>query len=500
MRKARPGDPNTIVEYLGIPAEQFTKKDIIRFIEENDVRMLNFRYTAGDGRLKTLNFTIRGTAHLDRLLSRGERVDGSSLFSYVDPASSDIYVVPRYRTAYLNPFSAIPTVDVLCSFYTKDGEPLSIAPESVLARAAEALKRSTGLTMRAMGELEYYVIADSQAVYPMAPQRGYHESSPFVKWESLRCEAMQAITRTGVGVKYGHSEVGSIYEEGRQIEQHEIELSPAPLEQAADQVVIARWVLRMVGKKHGVTVTFAPKIMAGHAGSGLHIHTELLSRGDNVVIGNDGLTDTARKVIAGYLSAAPSLTALGNTVPTSFLRLVPSQAAPTNICWSDRNRSALVRVPLAWLAAGNMARNANPREKGAAPAFGANQTIEIRCPDGSANIHLLLAGLAVAARCGMEMKDAIKLSERLYVTVNIFDGRHEKLKKKLPKLPASCWEAADCLLSNRKTYERDGVVPPDLVDGIAQQLKSYDDSRLRDDLHGNSDKIKELVDKYLHCG
>jgi len=490
---------NEIVQFLGKPAEEFTKQDLIKFIEDNEIEMLNFRYLGGDGRLKNLNFALTSKAQLDRLLSMGERVDGSSLLPYIDAASSDLYVIPRYKTAYVNPFSDIPTVDILCSYYTNEGVPLPSSPENTVKKAQEALKKSTGLTLEALGELEYYVFFKSQPFYPTTAQRGYHESPPFSKWESLRCEAMQALALAGIEIKYGHSEVGNIPGEDQEMEQHEIEFLPAPIEDAADQVVIAKWMLRMVGYKYGVTITFAPKILTGHAGSGLHIHTRLTKDGKNMMIEEGQLSDRVKKTIAGYLSLAPSLTAFGNTVPTSYLRLVPHQEAPTNICWGDRNRSVLVRVPLGWLNVGNMARDANPQDKGEQPELTDNQTVEFRCPDGSANIHLLLAGLAVAARRGLEMEGALELASKLYVDVNIFADEHRKVQEKLPQLPASCWVSAENLLKDREIYQKDGVFSPIVIDGVVKKLKSYNDKELSERLYAKEDEIKKLVDEYLHC-
>jgi len=492
-------NPNPIVQYLGKSPEEFTKEDLIKFIEENKIEMVNFRYVGGDGRLKTLNFVITSKAQLDQLLSRGERVDGSSLFSYIDAASSDLYVIPRYKTAYVNPFSPIPTVDILCSYYTSEGVRLPSSPENIVRKAHEVLKESTGLSFEAMGELEYYVLCGRQHLYPVMAQKGYQESSPFSKWEKLRCEAMQAIAQAGGKMKYGHSEVGSICEGDYEMEQHEIEFSPVPIEDAADQIVIAKWILRMIGYKYGVTISFAPKISVGHAGSGLHIHTKLVKDGKNMMVEGNGLSDVARKAIAGYLSLAPSLTAFGNTVPISYLRLVPHQEAPTNVCWGDRNRSVLVRVPLEWLGVKNMIRDANPQEKGELSEFTDSQTVEFRCPDGSADIYLLLAGLAVAARHGLEMEDALELANKLYVDVNIFSPEHKKVQERLPQLPTSCWESAESLLKDRKIYERDGVFPPIVIEGIAKKLKSYDDRDLRKRLQGKEEEIKKLVNEYLHC-
>ena len=114
-------NPNSLVQYLNKPSDQFTKADLIRYIDDHNISMINFRYTGGDGRLKTLNFVINSRDHLDNLLTTGERVDGSSLFPFIQAGSSDLYVIPRYSTAFLNPFSGIPALDILCSYYDKIG-------------------------------------------------------------------------------------------------------------------------------------------------------------------------------------------------------------------------------------------------------------------------------------------------------------------------------------------------------------------------------------------
>ena len=172
-------NPNKIVKALQKPAGDFTRQDLIRFIEQNDIRMLNFRYVAGDGRLKKLNFVINSKAHLEKVLAMGERVDGSSLFPFVSADSSDLYVVPRFRTAFVNPFTEVPTLDLICSFYNNQGEPLESAPEYILQKAQRRLRERTGLTMEALGELEYYLFSEIDSIYPIVEQKGYHESHPF---------------------------------------------------------------------------------------------------------------------------------------------------------------------------------------------------------------------------------------------------------------------------------------------------------------------------------
>ena len=139
--------------------------------------------------------------------------------------------------------------------------------------------------------------------------------------------------------------------------------------------------LREVAHSYGIHVSFSPKIAVGQAGSGMHFHTRLVKDGVNQFSTGSGLTETALKVIGGYLSHAASLTAFGNTVPTSFLRLVPHQEAPTAICWGDRNRSVLVRVPLGWQNIDDsMFRDANPAEPPIDELPNDSQTVELRRP------------------------------------------------------------------------------------------------------------------------
>lgn len=494
-------NPNPLVKFLNKPQKEFTKADLIRYIIKNDIEMINLRYVGADGRLKTLNFIINSLEHLDSILTYGERVDGSSLFPYIEAGSSDLYVIPRYRTAFLNPFSDIPAIDILCSYYTKDGKPLESAPEYTLRKAHEAFKQATGLEFQAMGELEYYVISEKEDLFETPDQKGYHESIPFCKWANLRTEAMRAIAQTGGQIKYGHSEVGNFTIGHLQYEQNEIEFLPVDIEEAADQLVIAKWIMRTLAYQYGVDLTFAPKITTGKAGSGLHIHTRLVKDGKNMYVADGKLTDTAKKAIAGILEAAPSLTAFGNTNPTSYFRLVPHQEAPTNICWGDRNRSVLVRVPLGWTQGANeMIVDANPLEKAGNADLSIKQTVEFRCPDGSADLYLLLAGLAVAARHGFEMENAIEYADARYVNVNIFDDAHKAVAERLSHLPASCAESAECLEKQRSIYEAANVFSPRLIDGLIKKLVSYQDKTLRQDISNDPEKIQQLVETYINAG
>ena len=205
---------NKLVAFLQKPTSEFTKADIISFIQQNDIRMVNFMYPAGDGRLKTLNFVINNQAYLEAILTCGERVDGSSLFSFIEAGSSDLYVIPRFRTAFVDPFAEIPTLSILCSFFNKDGEPLESSPEYTLHKASKAFTDVTGMEFQAMGELEYYVIAPDTGMFEATDQRGYHESGPYAKFNEFRTQCMFYISQTGGQIKYGHSEVGNFTLEG----------------------------------------------------------------------------------------------------------------------------------------------------------------------------------------------------------------------------------------------------------------------------------------------
>ncbi len=310
---------------------------------------------------------------------------------------------------------------------------------------------------------------------------------------------MKLIAECGGLIKYGHSEVGNFYLGDNMYEQNEIEFLPTTLEDSADQLVIAKWIMRTLGNQYGITVTFAPKITVGKAGSGMHIHTRISKNGENMYVGENGLSEVAMKAIAGILHCAGSLTAFGDTNPTSYFRLVPHQEAPTNICWGDRNRSAMVRVPLGWTkGSGNMMADCNPLEKNDPVDFSHKQTIELRTPDGSANVYLLLAGMAVAARHGFEMENAVQYARDRYVSVNIFE--HEEVLKRLDVLPDSCAASADQLERDRAIYEERGIFAPGLIDGIIKELSSYNDRTLRADIGNDSEKILSLVETYMHCG
>ncbi len=496
-------NPNLLVQYLEKPASEFTRADIVRYCEENNVEFINFHYCGWDGKLKTLNFVIQNLEHLETILSAGERVDGSSLFPFIEAGKSDLYVIPKYKTAFRNPFMQEPTVDILCSFYNREGEPFESSPEYILRKAHRAFKETTGLTMEAMGELEYYIIAPDEGLYPVPDQKGYHESAPYNKFANYRVEAMRLIAQAGGMIKYGHSEVGNFTHDGKIYEQNEIEFLPTNIEDAADQLVVAKWIMRQLAYEYGVTLTFAPKITVGKAGSGMHVHCKFTKDGKSMMLRNGELSDECKKAIAGYMVAGTSLPAFGNPNPLSFMRLVPHQEAPTSLCWSFSNRSALVRVPLGWINNGkDMAADCNPLEKNSDKDFSDKQTFEWRASDGCADMYLLMAALCAAARHGFELPNALDIAEKTYVGlgVNIHDEKNKQVQESLEQLPDSCVAAAKELEKDREIYTSKGVFSDNIVDYVIKYLKGFNDENLRAEMGNDTEKIMKLVNENIHVG
>lgn len=502
---------NPVAQLLDKSPEDFTANDLIRVIEDKQLERITLHYTALDGKLKEMRVPISNRRQAERILASGERVDGSSLFKgMVDTGLSDVYVVPVYRTAFLNPFDDR-SLDLVCRYLAPDGSQAPFALDNALHKAYELFRRKTGLELYALGELEFYLLSEVDSrMYQTSKQKGYHASAPFIKSGPMLNDMVRHIAQiTGV-VKYAHSEVGYIESvfshseeiRGRQAEQLEIEFLSAPITDMADYLVLARWLIRNIAYQNGCVATFAPKLEEGVAGSGLHVHMELVRNGRNVMRDDHGnLSGEAKRLIGGLCRYADSLTAFGNTVAASYLRLVPNQEAPTRICWSDLNRSAMIRVPLGWTKTGDLSGRVNPRQPAVDDEDEGRQTVEIRSPDGSAIIHPLLAGITMAAEWGLTTEDSLALAESLYVKGNIFKDR--ALMERLPAIAKSCVESSRILNERRAYYERDGIFPPSAIDYVINLLRSESDEilhRTLDDLPADErlNEMRKIMHKDLH--
>jgi len=467
--------------------QRFSKKAVAKLVREKDVELINLCHIPEDCRLKTLSFTVRSAEKLYEILRFGERVDGSSLFSYIDPNKSDIYIMPKIETAFLDPFThRQPTLDILCDYLNENGRPLDIAPQNILLRAEEKLKSSTNITLKALTELEFYIYTQEETAFPGGPERNYHESAPFAKFANLRNEILGTLEDIGIATKYGHAEVGRFYaNHGYLMEQHEIEFLPQSLGKMAAVITVAKWVIRNICAEHGVSVSFSPKPSFKHAGNGMHIHLCGLRKNENIIADSAGnVTTAAKQMIGGILKFAPSLTAFGNTIPVSYLRFISRKESPMFVCWGAKNRQALVRIPL-WCCFLKDFEEANS----------CRRTFEFRAPDPSANPYLLFAGIAVAVEYGLKNpKDAIKIADDLNV-----DNKNERTRE-YTNLPLSCVEAAQSLKTDRKYYMEDGVFPKRVIDGIIDKLKSYKDRKLWEKLAEKPEKLDGFLTQYLDYG
>ncbi len=475
---------NELTEITGKERNSFNREDIIKIIDTLNIERLTFRYTGLDGKMKELRIPVQSKTQIEQVLAGGERVDGSSLFKgLVDASLSDLYAVPIYRTAFLNPFDE-GSLDILCRFITREGIPASFAPDNILYNASKLFEKNTGLELYALGELEFYLLSDPEedCAYSLDRQKGYHACSPFVKSGDIVNEMVEHISRITGAIKYSHSEVGHIEKlgsdlpeiKGKRGEQWEIEFLPMPIMEAADSLMIAKWIIRNVAYQYGCVATFAPKLEEGEAGNGLHFHMMLKKDGLNIMADKEGkLSKEAKQLIGGLCTYADSLTAFGNTVSSAYLRLVPNQEAPTNICWSDLNRSAMIRVPLGWTKLSDLAAIVNKTQEDCYRPEESRQTVELRSPDGSGIVYLLLAGITLAAEWGLTNTESLDIAEKLYVTGNIF--KDKKILRSLPKLPKSCVESARILEKKRHLYERDGIFPETVLNYFAKRLKAEKD-------------------------
>jgi glutamine synthetase len=468
-------------------ARSARKEDVLKLISQNNVKILNLCHIPEDSRLKTLSFAVSDPTKTEEILELGERVDGSSLFPFLEPGRSDIYIMPRPEKTFINPFSLIPTLNILCEYLDADGEPLETAPQSILARAEHRLFSSSGLVLKALAELEFYITSkqEGEPLFPTDPDRNYHDSSPFTRFEAVRNEILATLSLIGIETKYGHSEVGRIDgKEGEFSEQQEIELAAQDLSRMAESVCLAKWAIRNVCAKHGLSVSFSPKIAVEHAGTGMHIHICALRNGRNLVANKDRtLSNEAIEMIGGILKLAPSLSAFANPAPISYLRFIARKESPMHICWSERNRLALIRIPL-WRKLGT--RRSEADECG--------ETFEYRAPDAFANPYTLLAGIAVATNYGLSNpKEALKIANALHL-------KNGEKQRTLKTLPLSCSESADNLSRDRRLYESEDVFPKRLIDKTIESLKSYKDKNHWQKLANKPDEIEKVLKQYRHYG
>lgn len=502
---------NPIWSLLDKSPQDFTREDFLRLIEEKSIERVVFHHIALDGKLKEIKLPLRDRTYAERILAAGERVDGSSLFpGLVERGQSDLYIVPIYRSAFFNPFDPY-SLDFLCRYLTSKGEPAPFTPDNILCNSHRHFQNKTGLALHALGELEFFLVGDpGPKLYSTGIENAYHSTTPFMKTIPILDEILAGLSHMTGAVKYAHGEVGVIPEiesdsfeiAGARAEQMEVEFLPAPIEDAADFLILARWLIRNIAYRHHRVATFAPKLTEGIAGNGMHVHMKLMHKGENVMTDEGGnLSEPALRLIGGLCRFAPSLTAFGNTRAASYLRLVPDQEAPTHVFWSDCDRKALVRVPLGWRESHDLASRMNPQQSQGFLHQEKQQTIELRTPDGSALIHLLFSGIVLAAEWGLTNDESLLISEQRYWGEN--SQPNEIHLDDIPALPGNCAESLRNLQIERACYENDGGFPAQVINHVMRLLSAEDDSGLKDHLNSlpheeRRNKMHEIMHRDLH--
>jgi glutamine synthetase len=445
---------------VGKEPRGWTAEDLVRVADREEIGLITLLHVGGDGSLKALDFVPRSRAHLLEILRHGERADGSSLFEGLPTGASDILLRPRLSTAFLSPFSPVRSLAVLCEHLDRSGQPLPESPDTIVRRAFERVRADLGIEYLALGEVEYFLGRPAGDVDSERPRdRGYHATSPFVAGETMRRRALRHLADMGVPVKYAHAEVGLIDErkdKGRVWEQHEIELGLAPLPDAADAVVLTRWLLLNLAREEDLSCRFDPILKEGHAGSGLHIHSlprpaEGAADAARAAFLKDGSPGpSGRWLIGGLVQLAPALMAFGNREASSFVRLLQAKETPVAITWGAFNRKALIRLPLV------------------APGVGPDEawppTIEFRLPDGSALPHLLLAGMAQALALGRATRDLDALLERTASHGGDIDVA------RMPSLPRDREGVGRALSTARAALEAGGVFPGSVIEARLRGL------------------------------
>jgi glutamine synthetase len=479
-------DFRPLVRKLGKPPSQWQRKDLYDFCLNEGIKVVNFRYPALDGKLKELRLPINNADYLERLLTAGERVDGSSLYPKLFTTNeSDLYVIPVYRWAFLNPW-APDELDIVCRFAGSDGAPCADTPDNLLEVAAARFRDRAGAELRALAELEFYLFSRPEgARFTSRVQRNYHQASPYLHSRPVADEILRVVSEVTGCVKYCHSEVGYMDRiesdepeiDGCRVEQHELEFDLMPIEDLGCWLTVARWLIREIASRHNVTATFLPKLDEGMAGNGMHLHLAVYRNARNAMNNDEGgLSDDALRLIGGLLRHAATMTAFGNTVAASYLRLVPGQEAPTSICWGFRNRASLIRVPLSFNASERMDQVMNPDETGKYPEGLARPTVEYRSPDGSAFVHLLLVAVAMCVEEGVMAPESIHIAR----TLEVPPDRPPELES-FEQLPETAVDAAETLAQGRAFFEERGV-PPTMIDIVIEKLRDESDVGLTEKL------------------
>jgi glutamine synthetase len=388
-------------------AEKLTKEDVVRIVKEKQLNFVRFWFTDVLGSLKSFAIT---PAELEGAFEEGMGFDGSSIEGFARIEESDMVAWPDPSTFAVVPWrsGAGGTARMFCDVKQPNGDPYDGDPRSVLKKVVDKAA-SMGYTMNVGPELEYFYFRDSCGT-EVLDQGGYFDLTTLDAGSDLRRDTINALHAFGIQVEYSHHEVAP--------SQHEIDLRFKDALTMADQVMTYRLTVKEIAQSKGLYATFMPKPIFGVNGSGMHVHQSLFKGERNAFFDADdeyNLSKVGKSYVAGLLAHVKEIALVTNQWVNSYKRLVPGYEAPVYICWSRRNRSAMVRVPLYKPGKENATR------------------VELRNPDPSCNPYLAFAAMLAAGLDGIEkgMELPAEASDNIYEMTEA--ERHEAGIGSLPE-------------------------------------------------------------------
>ena len=465
----------------------FTSGDeVLRYIADADVQFVDVRFCDLPGTMQ--HFTVPAGAFDQRVFTDGLMFDGSSIRGFQEIHESDMLLMPDPTTAVVDPFRSHRTLNL--TFFVHDpltGEPYSRDPRNIAKKAEQYLVGSGIADTAYFGpEAEFYIFDSARfatspnegfyhldsiegawntgrdepggnLAYKPRYKGGYFPVSPMDHYTDLRSEMVAKLIECGVDVEMQHHEVGTAG-------QAEIDIRFDSLLHMADKLMLYKYIVKSVARAAGKTVTFMPKPLFGDNGSGMHCHQSLWKDGAPLFydeVGYAGLADTARYYIGGLLRHAPSLLAFTNPTANSYHRLVPGFEAPVNLVYSQRNRSACVRIPIT---------GSNPNAK----------RLEFRVPDPSSNPYIAFAAMLMAGVDGIRNK--IEPPEP--IDKDLYELPPDEALA-IPKVPGSLEKVLESLEADHEYLLEGGVFTGDLIETWIdyKQEHELDPLRLRPHPH-----------------
>ncbi|HZA00250.1 MAG TPA: type I glutamate--ammonia ligase [Acidimicrobiales bacterium] len=444
--------------------EERTPDDVLQLIGDEGVEIVDLRFCDLPGLMQ--HFSMPAKELQAGVFEEGVGFDGSSIRGFQEIQESDMILIPDPSTALVDPFTQHKTLNLNC--YVLDpvtGESYSRDPRYV-ARKAEEFLRSTGIadTCYVGPEAEFFVFDDIRfdqnehegyyylesieaawntgrdegpnLGYKPRYKQGYFPVAPMDHFQDLRSEMILTLEKVGVEIEIHHHEVGTAG-------QAEIDMRFDSLLRMADKLMLYKYVVKNVARQHGKTATFMPKPVFQDNGSGMHTHQSLWKGGEPLFYdetGYAGISDVGRWYIGGLLTHAPAILAFSNPTTNSYKRLVPGFEAPVNLVYSQRNRSAAVRIPL---------YSQSPKAK----------RLEFRCPDPSCNPYLAFSAMVMAGIDGIQNR----IEPPAPLDKDLYDLPPDELEK-VPQVPGSLDAVLDALEEDSAFLKAGGVFTDDLIE------------------------------------